>query len=121
MTDDHLTIREVAIRMGVKLNTLRSRIYRAQHSATRAGKRRTESSLRQHGWKPGGNGESLGERCPKCGGSVEHNQVRLGQLANIDRCIMCGLTSESMSFYDAVNCRRVDIKTALVLMRLNGS
>jgi len=121
MTDDHLTIREVAIRMGVKLNTLRSRIYRAQHSATRAGKRRTESSLRQHGWKPGGNGQSLGDRCPKCGGSVEHNQVRLGQLANIDRCIMCGLTSESMSFYDAVNCRRVDIKTALVMMRLNSS
>ena len=121
MIDDHLTIREVAIRMGVKLNTLRSRIYRAQHSATRAGKRRTESSLRQHGWKPGGNGQSLGDHCPKCGGPVEHNQVRLGQLANIDRCIMCGLTSESMSFYDAVNCRRVDIKTALVLMRQNSS
>ena len=116
MIDDHLTIREVAIRMGVKLNTLRSRIYRAQHSATRAGKRRTESSLRQHGWKPGGNGYGLGDRCPKCGGSVEH---RMGR--RIDRCIMCGLTSESMSFYDAVNCRRVDIKTALVLMRQNSS
>lgn len=122
MTDDHLTIREVAIRMGVKLNTLRSRIYRAQHSATRAGKRRTESSLRQHGWKPGGNGQSLGDRCPKCGGPVYHSGgVVLSRSANIDRCIMCGLTSESMSFYDAVNCRRVDIKTALVLMRLNSS
>ena len=111
MTDDHLTIREVAIRMGVKLNTL-----------TRAGKLRTESSKRQHGWKPGGNGQSLGDRCPKCGGPVYHSGgVVLSRSANIDRCIMCGLTSESMSFYDAVNCRRVDIKTALVLMRLNGS
>ncbi len=116
MTDDHLTIREVAIRMGVKLSTLKSRIYQAQRYNTHAGKRRTESSLRQHGWKPGGNGQSLGDRCPKCGGPVEH---RMGR--RIDRCIMCGLTSESMSFYDAVNCRRVDIKTALVLMRLNGS
>ena len=110
MTDDHLTIREVAIRMGVKLNTL-----------TRAGKRRTESSKRQHGWKPGGNGQSLGDRCPKCGGPVEHNQVRLGQLANIDRCIMCGLTSESESYYDAIRCCRVDIKTALLMMRSHGS
>ena len=105
MTDDHLTIREVAIRMGVKLNTL-----------TRAGKRRTESSLRQHGWKPGGNGYGLGDHCPKCGGPVEH---RMGR--RIDRCIMCGLTSESESYYDAIRCCRVDIKTALVLMRLNGS
>jgi hypothetical protein len=39
----------------------------------------------------------------------------------IDRCIMCGLTSESISYYDAVRCCRVDIKTALVLMRLNSS
>ncbi len=83
-------------------------------------KRDYESKRRSPLWKRNGD-ISLGDHCPKCGGSVEHNQVRLGQLANIDRCIMCGLTSESMSFYDAVNCRRVDIKTALVLMRLNGS
>ena len=103
MTDDHLTIREVAIRMGVKLNTL-----------TRAGKRRTESSKRQHGWKPGGNGYGLGDHCPKCGGPVDHSGgVVLSRSAKIDRCIMCGLTSESMSFYDAVNCRRVDIRQAV--------
>ena len=111
MTDDHLTIREVAIRMGVKLNTL-----------TRAGKRRTESSKRQHGWKPGGNGYGLGDHCPKCGGPVDHSGgVVLSRSAKIDRCIMCGLTSESESYYDAIRCCRVDIKTALVLMRLNGS
>ena len=78
-------------------------------------KRDYESKRRSPLWKHNGD-ISLGDHCPKCGGQVEH---RMGR--RIDRCIMCGLTSESMSFYDAVNCRRVDIKTALVLMRLNGS
>jgi len=83
-------------------------------------KRDYESKRRSPLWKRNGD-ISLGDHCPKCGGSVEHGCVQMGRVANIDRCIMCGLTSESGGFYDAVNCRRVDIKTALVMMRLNGS
>ena len=114
------TLRDIAIEIGINVNTLKSRIYRAEMAGRPRAKRDYESKRRSPLWKRNGD-ISLGDHCPKCGGPVEHNQVRLGQLANIDRCIMCGLTSESMSFYDAVNCRRVDIKTALVLMRLNGS
>ena len=114
------TLRDIAIEIGINVNTLKSRIYRAEMAGRPRARRDHESKRRSPLWKRNGD-ISLGDRCPKCGGSVEHNQVRLGQLANIDRCIMCGLTSESMSFYDAVNCRRVDIKTALVMMRLNSS
>ena len=99
------TLRDIAIEIGINVNTLKSRKARRDY----------ESKRRSPLWKRNGD-ISLGDHCPKCGGPVEH---RMGR--RIDRCIMCGLTSESMSFYDAVNCRRVDIKTALVLMRLNGS
>ena len=99
------TLRDIAIEIGINVNTLKSRKARRDH----------ESKRRSPLWKRNGD-ISLGDHCPKCGGPVEH---RMGR--RIDRCIMCGLTSESMSFYDAVNCRRVDIKTALVMMRLNGS
>ncbi len=104
------TLRDIAIEIGINVNTLKSRKARRDH----------ESKRRSPLWKRNGD-ISLGDRCPKCGGSVEHGCMQMGRVANIDRCIMCGLTSESMSFYDAVNCRRVDIKTALVMMRLNGS
>jgi len=114
------TLRDIAIEIGINVNTLKSRIYRAEMAGKPKARRERETKRRSPLWKRNGD-ISLGDRCPKCGGSVEHNQVRLGQLVNIDRCIMCGLTSESMSFYDAVRCCRVDIKTALVLMRLNGS
>ena len=109
------TLRDIAIEIGINVNTLKSRIYRAEMAGRPRVKRDYESKRRSPLWKRNGD-ISLGDRCPKCGGSVEH---RMGR--RIDRCIMCGLTSESMSFYDAVNCRRVDIKTALVMMRLNGS
>jgi hypothetical protein len=105
------TLRDIAIEIGINVNTLKSRKARRDH----------ESKRRSPLWKRNGD-ISLGDHCPKCGGPVDHSGgVVLSRSANIDRCIMCGLTSESMSFYDAVNCRRVDIKTALVLMRLNGS
>lgn len=105
------TLRDIAIEIGINVNTLKSRKARRDH----------ESKRRSPLWKRNGD-ISLGDRCPKCGGPVDHSGgVVLSRSANIDRCIMCGLTSESMSFYDAVNCRRVDIKTALVMMRLNGS
>ncbi len=105
------TLRDIAIEIGINVNTLKSRKARRDH----------ESKRRSPLWKRNGD-ISLGDHCPKCGGSVEHSGgVVLSRSANIDRCIMCGLTSESMSFYDAVRCCRVDIKTALVLMRLNGS
>ena len=109
------TLRDIAIEIGINVNTLKSRIYRAEMAGRPKARRDHESKRRSPLWKRNGD-ISLGDRCPKCGGPVEH---RMGR--RIDRCIMCGLTSESMSFYDAVNCRRVDIKTALVLMRLNGS
>ena len=99
------TLRDIAIEIGINVNTLKSRKARRDH----------ESKRRSPLWKRNGD-ISLGDHCPKCGGSVEH---RMGR--RIDRCIMCGLTSESISYYDAVRCCRVDIKTALVLMRLNGS
>ena len=99
------TLRDIAIEIGINVNTLKSRKARRDH----------ESKRRSPLWKRNGD-ISLGDRCPKCGGPVEH---RMGR--RIDRCIMCGLTSESMSFYDAVNCRRVDIKTAMVMMRSHGS
>ena len=109
------TLRDIAIEIGINVNTLKSRIYRAEMAGRPRARRDHESKRRSPLWKRNGD-ISLGDRCPKCGGSVEH---RMGR--RIDRCIMCGLTSESMSFYDAVNCRRVDIKTALVLMRSHGS
>ena len=99
------TLRDIAIEIGINVNTLKSRKARRDH----------ESKRRSPLWKRNGD-ISLGDHCPKCGGSVEH---RMGR--RIDRCIMCGLTSESESYYDAIRCCRVDIKTALVLMRLNGS
>ena len=102
------TLRDIAIEIGINVNTLKSRKARRDH----------ESKRRSPLWKRNGD-ISLGDHCPKCGGPVDHSGgVVLSRSANIDRCIMCGLTSESMSFYDAVNCRRVDIKTALVMMRL---
>ena len=104
------TLRDIARGIGINVNTLKSRKARRDH----------ESKRRSPLWKRNGD-ISLGDHCPKCGGPVEHNQVRLGQLANIDRCIMCGLTSESESYYDAIRCCRVDIKTALVMMRSHGS
>lgn len=109
------TLRDIAIEIGINVNTLKSRIYRAEMVGKPKARRDHESKRRSPLLKRNGD-ISLGDHCPKCGGSVEH---RMGR--RIDRCIMCGLTSESMSFYDAVNCRRVDIKTALVLMRLNSS
>ena len=109
------TLRDIAIEIGINVNTLKSRIYRAEMAGRPRAKRDYESKRRSPLWKRNGD-ISLGDRCPKCGGPVEH---RMGR--RIDRCIMCGLTSESMSFYDAVNCRRVDIKTALVMMRSHGS
>ena len=109
------TLRDIAIEIGINVNTLKSRIYRAEMAGRPRVKRDYESKRRSPLWKHNGD-ISLVDRCPKCGGPVEH---RMGR--RIDRCIMCGLTSESMSFYDAVNCRRVDIKTALVMMRLNSS
>lgn len=114
------TLRDIAIEIGINVNTLKSRIYRAEMAGKPKARRERETKRRSPLWKRNGD-ISLGDRCPKCGGPVEHGCVQMGRVANIDRCIMCGLTSESMSFYDAVNCRRVDIKTALVLMRLNGS
>ena len=114
------TLRDIAIEIGINVNTLKSRIYRAEMAGRQRAKRDYESKRRSPLWKRNGD-ISLGDHCPKCGGQVEHGCVQMGRVANIDRCIMCGLTSESMGFYDAVNCRRVDIKTALVLMRLNGS
>jgi hypothetical protein len=114
------TLRDIAIEIGINVNTLKSRIYRAEVAGMPKARRDHESKRRSPLWKHNGD-ISLGDHCPKCGGPVEHGCVQMGRVANIDRCIMCGLTSESMSFYDAVNCRRVNIKTALVLMRLNGS
>ena len=115
------TLRDIAIEIGINVNTLKSRIYRAEMAGRLRVKRDYESKRRSPLWKHNGD-ISLGDHCPKCGGPVDHSGgVVLSRSANIDRCIMCGLTSESMSFYDAVNCRRVDIKTALVMMRLNGS
>ena len=109
------TLRDIAIEIGINVNTLKSRIYRAEMAGKPKARRERETKRRSPLWKRNGD-ISLGDRCPKCGGPVEH---RMGR--RIDRCIMCGLTSESMSFYDAANCRRVDIKTALVMIRLNGS
>jgi len=114
------TLRDIAIEIGINVNTLKPRINRAEMAGRPRARRDHESKRRSPLWKHDGD-ISLGDHCPKCGGSVEHGCVQMGRVANIDRCIMCGLTSESMGFYDAVNCRRVDIKTALVLMRLNGS
>ena len=99
------TLRDIAIEIGINVNTLKSRKARRDH----------ESKRRSPLWKRNGD-ISLGDHCPKCGGPVEH---RMGR--RIDRCIMCGLTSESESYYDAIRCCRVDIKTALLMMRLNGS
>ena len=96
------TLRDIAIEIGINVNTLKSRKV----------KRDYESKRRSPLWKRNGD-ISLGDHCPKCGGPVEH---RMGR--RVDRCIMCGLTSESESYYDAIRCCRVDIKTA---MRLNGS
>ena len=105
------TLRDIAIEIGINVNTLKSRKARRDH----------ESKRRSPLWKRNGD-ISLGDHCPKCGGPVDHSGgVVLSRSANIDRCIMCGLTSESESYYDAIRCCRVDIKTALVLMRLNGS
>ena len=114
------TLRDIAIEIGINVNTLKSRIYRAEEAGKPKARRERETKRRSPLWKRNGD-ISLVDRCPKCGGPVEHNQVRLGQLANIDRCIMCGLTSESESYYDAIRCCRVDIKTALVMMRSHGS
>ena len=99
------TLRDIAIEIGINVNTLKSRKV----------KRDYESKRRSPLWKHNGD-ISLGDHCPKCGGPVEH---RMGR--RVDRCIMCGLTSESESYYDAIRCCRVDIKTALLMMRLNGS
>ena len=105
------TLRDIAIEIGINVNTLKSRKARRDH----------ESKRRSPLWKRNGD-ISLGDHCPKCGGPVDHSGgVVLSRSANIDRCIMCGLTSESESYYDAIRCCRVDIKTALVMMRLNGS
>jgi ribosomal protein L37AE/L43A len=109
------TLRDIAIEIGINVNTLKSRIYRAE-MAGRPKARRDHESKRRSPLLKRNRDISLGDRCPKCGGPVEH---RMGR--RIDRCIMCGLTSESISFYDAVRCCRVDIKTALVMMRLNSS
>jgi ribosomal protein L37AE/L43A len=109
------TLRDIAIEIGINVNTLKSRIYRAEMAGKPKARRDHESKRRSPLWKRNGD-ISLGDHCPKCGGPVEH---RMGR--RIDRCIMCGLTSESISYYDAVRCCRVDIKTALVLMRLNSS
>ena len=115
------TLRDIAIEIGINVNTLKSRIYRAEMAGKPKARRERETKRRSPLWKRNGD-ISLGDRCPKCGGPVEHSGgVVLSRSANIDRCIMCGLTSESMSFYDAVRCCRVDIKTALLMMRLNGS
>ena len=99
------TLRDIAIEIGINVNTLKSRKARRDH----------ESKRRSPLWKRNGD-ISLGDHCPKCGGPVEH---RMGR--RIDRCIMCGLTSESESYYDAIRCCRVDIKTALLMMRSHGS
>ena len=109
------TLRDIAIEIGINVNTLKSRIYRAEMVGKPKARRDYESKRRSPLWKRNGD-ISLGDRCPKCGGPVEH---RMGR--RIDRCIMCGLTSESESYYDAIRCCRVDIKTALLMMRLNGS
>ena len=114
------TLRDIAIEIGINVNTLKSRIYRAEMVGKLKARRDHESKRRSPLWKRNGD-ISLGDRCPKCRGPVEHGCVQMGRVANIDRCIMCGLTSESISYYDAVRCCRVDIKTALLMMRLNGS
>ncbi len=114
------TLRDIAIEIGINVNTLKPRINRAEMAGRPRARRDYESKRRSPLWKRNGD-ISLGDHCPKCGGSVEHGCVQMGMVANIDRCIMCGLTSESESYYDAIRCCRVDIKTALVLMRLNGS
>ena len=102
------TLRDIAIEIGINVNTLKSRKARRDH----------ESKRRSPLWKRNGD-ISLGDHCPKCGGPVEHSGgVVLSRSANIDRCIMCGLTSESESYYDAIRCCRVDIKMALLMMRL---
>jgi hypothetical protein len=44
----------------------------------------------------------MGNRCPKCGGYVQHGDVRFGIAApEISICKMCGLHSEQAVFYDA--------------------
>ena len=102
------TLRDIAIEIGINVNTLKSRKARRDH----------ESKRRSPLWERNGD-ISLGDHCPKCGGPVDHSGgVVLSRSAKIDRCIMCGLTSESISYYDAVRCCRVDIKTALLMMRL---
>lgn len=106
------SLADIAIEIGINVNTLKSRIYRAQHSGDRKPRREHVSSRRAPLWKRNGD-INFGNHCPKCGGPVEHRTGR-----RIDRCIMCGLTSESISYYDAVRCCRVDIKTALLMMRL---
>ena len=112
------TLRDIAVEIGINVNTLKSRIYRAEVAGMPKARRDHESKRRSPLLKRNGD-ISLGDHCPKCGGPVEHSGgVVLSRSANIDRCIMCGLTSESESYYDAIRCCRVDIKMALLMMRL---
>jgi transcription elongation factor Elf1 len=41
------------------------------------------------------------DRCPQCGGFVVNDGVRFGVSANIQRCVQCGLTDESLTWFDA--------------------
>ena len=49
-------------------------------------------------------------RCPKCRGYIGHGGIRFGRaVKDISSCLNCGLSSESDSFYDALNKQRVEI------------
>ena len=50
------------------------------------------------------------DRCVKCRGYIIHGGVRFGQaVKDISSCLNCGMSSESGSFYDAINKTRMEI------------
>jgi len=51
------------------------------------------------------------KRCAQCGGlNVPDISWEYGKIVNSYRCVSCGLTGESNSFYDAIKQERVEIR-----------
>ena len=68
------TLRDIAIEIGINVNTLKSRIYRAEMAGKPKARRERETKRRSPLWKRNGD-ISLGDRCPKCGDAAGEDTV----------------------------------------------
>ena len=73
------TLRDIAIEIGINVNTLKSRIYRAEEAGKPKARRERETKRRSPLWKRNGD-ISLVDRCPKCGGGLSITRYGWGSL-----------------------------------------